>query len=118
VVTPDRFFLAGLPAMIARQLEAFSLMRGVAVFHVGERAWTVRFGDLERPVDDEIAADPDLEVSFSEPAFGAFLDETLDLGAALGSGELRVVGDASILGHLGVLLQPPQNPLSARLGAF
>lgn len=98
------FFERSLPLIAASEVRKLLGARGSLAFRIDREAWSFTFGDPE-PVREGALPDSDLHVSFTGAAFQAFLDGTLDVGDAVGRGEVRAHGDLSLLERFGLLLQ-------------
>ncbi len=98
------FFERRLPLLAASEVRALLGSRGSLAFQIGRDAWSFSFGDPE-PVRRGALADADLHLTFSSAAFEAFIEGTLDVGAAVGRGEIRAQGELPLLERFGKLLQ-------------
>jgi hypothetical protein len=106
------FFFGQLPTLIAGELPRFATLSGRVAFSVGPEKFTVRLGDLERPVVEGFDRGAEVKVWFFGDAFARFLS-----GASLvGPRALRVEGDGEVLRRFGELLLPSRNALSIRCG--
>lgn len=114
---PIRKLFKALAVSIRENPDQFLNQRGSMAIEVGEGdVLTVRFGDHERPIEEAFDQDADLLVWFSESAFDAFLDGSLDPGSALENESLVLGGEIQLFGTLGLVLQPSKSWLSIRGG--
>lgn len=108
----QQFFSRLLPGMIVQRFDDFLEYDGRVAFDVaGAGGWTLTFGDVENPVREQLDDGAELKLKFSQPAFEAFVEGTLDTAAAVAAGEVRAEGDFALLGALGVLMMPLQRDL-------
>lgn len=115
----DRFFTVVLIRAITERMKEFAMMKGVVTFEVlGDKTYTLRFGDVEEPVIEGWRGPSNLWLTFASDAFTAFTQGTLSLDAALDSGSLRVRGNPAFLTYFTQLLQPRTNALGVRFGRF
>jgi hypothetical protein len=114
-MTPDRFFLVALPRLIADNLERFAPLQGTIAFAVkGAGKWTLRLGDVERPVVAGMQDGADLRLYFTPGAFQAFTSG--DPAPLRETGQFTHRGDVRLLERLGYLFTTPKSPLATRLG--
>jgi hypothetical protein len=106
----ERFFWHDVPAMIAREPQAFQALSGSIAFSCGGKKVTLMLGDVEQPVVAGFDRTASLRLWFFKDAFERFLD-----GAPLQDRRDHLhQGDASVLSRLGRFLSAGQNPLSVR----
>ncbi len=105
------WFEQKLPALLVSRFDDFLAVSGAIAFEVGDEAWTLTFADLDSPVREGAAADADLRLRFTPPAFAAFVEGTLDPVAAIGQGQVKAKGDLELLGTLGTIMMPLQRDL-------
>lgn len=117
---PRPFFERTLPKALMKNIDAFMAVRGVMTVVVrGKGAWTLRFGDAERPLAPGRADDADLVVAFVPSAFQAFVDGDLDPHRALATGRVKTRGDRRLLARFAQVVDvQPKNLVSARMAAF
>lgn len=113
----SRFFESAIPYFICQSLEAFMASKGIIHFSIdGQGSWTVALGNIEEPITRGLVGKPDLVVWYSDAAFAAFLDGTMDARAVIKSGDFSARGDVQLLEKLGRLLLPNRAPIGIRVG--
>lgn len=105
VVSTREFFAGFLPAALASHRDAALAMRGSICVNVhGEGSWVVRFDADGAQVEEGLALDAELVVTFSAARFAELLrGEALDPEAD----DPICLGDTAMLERLGRLLMPP-----------
>ncbi len=98
------FFERTLPLQASAEVSRLHGTRGSVAFRVGSAAWTFRFSS-DAPVRPGFDRDADLHVWFTEPAFAAFVNGTLDVSDAVAFGDVRARGDLTLLERFGRFLQ-------------
>lgn len=93
------------------RFDDFLAVHGTIAFWVGDRAWTLQFGDVESPVIDGALDGASLSLRFTPPAFDGFVDGTLDVGAAVGSGDVSAEGELELFEILSTFMLPVQRGL-------
>jgi len=105
------WFEQQLPALLVSRFDDFLAVQGDISFQVGDKAWTLTFGDIEGPVKAVATPGAALRLRFTPPAFEAFVDGTLDPVAAIGRGEVEASGKIELLAILATLMMPLQRNL-------
>lgn len=113
----SRFFESAIPYFICQSLEAFMASKGIIHFSIeGQGSWTVSLGNIEEPIARGLVGSPDLAVWYSEAAFAAFLDGTMDARAVIRSGDFSARGNVQLLEKLGRLMLPANGMMKVRVG--
>ncbi|MHB8875102.1 MAG: hypothetical protein ACYC8T_15560 [Myxococcaceae bacterium] len=108
----QRFFEVVLPHLVVRDLHTYIQHQGALTFDIqGVGGWTFTFGS-EEPVRPGLVDDAELALTFTAAAFDAFLDGSLDVGAAVRAREVSATGrEFGLLEVFGRLLHPPSQNL-------
>lgn len=98
--------------MVLQSFLDFMDQAGTLTFDVKDAgAWTFVFGS-EEPVREGLAETADLSLTFTQSAFLAFIDGSLDVVDAVKRKEVTAQGDSfELLESFGRLLNPPSNDL-------
>ena len=104
----------------SQNIDSFMAVRGVMTIVVrGKGAWTLRFGDHERPLEPGRAKDADLVAAFVPSAFEAFVTGRLEPHRALATGRVKVRGDRRLFARFAQVIDiQPKNMVSARMAAL
>ncbi len=97
-----------LPALLINRFDDFLAVQGDISFTVGNKSWTLTFGDVEAPVKEGATPDASLRLKFTEPAFDAFTAGTLDAVGAISRGEVKASGELELLTTLATFMMPLQ----------
>ena len=110
-------FIAVLVNAIEEKPGLFLTTKGrVALDVPDDRAVTVRFGDAKEPLRWGSDGDAELKLVTQQAVLRRILDGTVDAGAELASGALRLEGDIELLPPLFQMLERGRSMLSVRMG--
>lgn len=110
-------FIAVLVNAIEEKPAAFLTHTGrIALDVPDDRSVTVRLGDGKEPLRWGADAEAELKLVTQQAVLRRILDGTVDAGAELASGALRLEGDLELLPPLFQLLERGRSMLSVRAG--
>lgn len=112
----DDFFDKRLPELF-EQRSAKPTRESVIIFEIGGAhggRWRVDLSPSRQHVEWDEHGPGDLLIRMSEPAFGPFLEGSLDVEKALNEGHLLLAGDPTLLRELTQMWRPPMSQVALR----
>jgi hypothetical protein len=110
----QRFFWQEVPAMIARQPQAFAMLFGSIAFSCAGHKATLRLGNVTQPIVAGFDRRASLRVWFFGDAFSRFLaGQHMD-----GKHDHMHQGDTTVLSRFGLFLSAGHSALSVRFQSF